>query len=171
MKVQIFEPTRFVEDNGGEIRIDTPLPIDPSMNPGMMSSSQFEAHSYHVNVIEEQRVIERRIDTEHELERLILKGYHTVRRPDQPPYRKFLELTRKIVVQDPMVNGILENRNIEKDGYLTQTLELQREIKYIDNKLKAECIRSIKTRDKIRKMSFIDRIFRWKKITKEIMEM
>lgn len=176
MKVEIFEPGKFVEDTGEKIRIDTQSPIDePYMNPGEMSPLKIKTDCYHVNVIVEQRVFnmltERGYGTEHELEQLIVKGYRTYKRPDQPPYYKFLELVRKIVVQDPMVNALLEKQNIEQDGYLTQNLELQWENKYIEDRLKEECIRSIKTRDKIRKMSFIDRVFRWKKITKEIMEM
>lgn len=173
MKVEIFGPTRLTEDIGGEIRIDTQSPIEPPyMNPGKISPMQFKTDYYHVNVIKEQRVINRMYDREnHELERLIVKGYRIYDRIDQPPHYKFLELVRKIVIQDPMINKILENKNIKQDGYLTQNLELMGENRYIDNLLKSECIRSIKTRDKIRKMSFIDRIFRWKKITKEIMEM
>lgn len=168
MKVEIFESTRFAEDVGGEIKIDTHLSDEPYMNSGKMSSPQFKSDYYHVNVIAEQRVVD--IRDEQKLRQLLVEGYHAYHKPDQPAHYKFFELVRSIVIQDPMINALLENRKLKKDGYLTQNLELQRDIRYVENKLRAECIRSIKTRDKIRKMSFIDWIFRWKKITKEIME-
>ena len=169
MKVEIFEPTKLVEDNVGEIRIDTYMPQEVYLEGDIPTENMYKTDYYHVNVIVEQQVVDLRSNREDI--RLIKEGYTRVRKPDSPPYHAHFEKVRKIVIQDPMVNALLEKQNIKQDGYLTQNLGLQRENRYIENKLKAECIRAIKTRDKIRKMSFIDRVFRWKKIAKEIMEM